>query len=101
MSKITWLISSLLAIAACNYGDNTETGPCFYAPQVDVPRADYDEAVDDDGELDSAECSALCHTYYEADDSGESPSLSSPECMIEAVGATLVTMHCMTETPCA
>lgn len=101
MSKITWLTSLLLTIAACNDGGNTEGGTCYYAPEVLVPRADYDEAVEDDGELDSAECSALCDTYHEADESSEDPPLAAPECMIDAVGATLVTMHCMTEIPCA
>ena len=87
-------------IGACNDADNTETGPCYYAPQVEVPRADYD-AAEEDGELTADECRTLCNKYFEADDSGETTSLASPECMIEAVGATIVTMHCMTEIGCA
>ena len=99
MSKIYWLIP-LFLIGACGDGDNTETGPCYYSPQVEVPRADYDAAAGD-GELSPAACESLCNEHLDPEDSGGPAMVTGPECVVEEVGAELVSMRCQVETGCA
>lgn len=100
MAKTPWLLSFLLLLGACNHGENSETGPCYYSPQVEVPRADYD-AAEDDGELSADECEALCNEYLDVEESGGPETVDAPECIVETVGSKLVTMECRVETGCA
>ncbi|MCY0988711.1 hypothetical protein OV203_16370 [Nannocystis sp. ILAH1] len=101
MSKTPWLVSFLLLLGACNHlGENTETGPCYYSPEVVVPRADYD-AAEDDGELSTDECEALCNENLEVEESGGPETVDAPECIVEIVGPKFVTMECRVETGCA
>ncbi|PCC71569.1 hypothetical protein SAMN02745121_01113 [Nannocystis exedens] len=101
MSKTFWLLSSLTLIVACNHGESTETGPCYYSPEVEVPRAEYD-AAEDDGELSADECEALCNEYLDPETADEMYTpLQAPECIVETVGTRLVSMRCQVEAGCA
>ncbi|WAS94580.1 hypothetical protein [Nannocystis punicea] len=100
MAKTLGLISFLLLIGACNDGGNTEGGECYYSPQVEVPRADYD-AAEEDGELSAEECEELCNEFLDVEDSGGPEEVQGPDCIIDVVGAKIVTMECRVDIGCA